>query len=183
MGFPATVFSRFSRSCRQPRALLRIPVPVLLRPIFDLVLSAMAAASPLTTDSVSPPVEPAAISAPAPDAQAVECIAKVIMHEAAYEPWDGRVAVAQVIRHRVSDGRFGADPCDVARQRGQFFDVDAFRPARDSAAWGEAVRIATAALTTDGEEVAPGALFFHAAYSPMPGHAPVTRIGGHVFYR
>ena len=105
------------------------------------------------------------------------------MHEAAYEPWDGRVAVAQVIRHRMADGRFAADPCGVARQRGQFFDVDAFQPPRDSAAWGQAVQIATATLTGGGDEVAPGALFFHASYAPMRGRVQIARIGGHVFYR
>ena len=157
-------------------------MPLLLRPIFDLVLSAMAATAPLADAPAAPLVEPA-IAAPAADPAAVECIAKVIMHEAAYEPWAGRVAVAQVIRHRVADGRFGADPCGVARQRGQFFDVDAFQPARTSAAWGQAVQIATAALTVANDEQAPGALFFHAAASPMRGRVAVARIGGHVFYR
>ncbi|WP_419808627.1 cell wall hydrolase [Sphingomonas sp.] len=118
-----------------------------------------------------------------PDARQVECIAKIIMHEAAYEPRSGRVAVAQVVRTRIRSGRFAADACGVARQRGQFFDVDAFRPSRDGTAWADAVAIAAETLRGDGEEVVPGALFFHAAYSPMPGRVRVGQIGGHVFYR
>ncbi|WP_425230867.1 cell wall hydrolase [Sphingomonas sp.] len=146
-----------------------LPVPQLALPV-----QIVAPAAPL----------PEAQADPAPDANEIECVAKIIMHEAAYEPRAGRVAVAQVVRARVRSGRFAPSACGVARQRGQFFDVDAFRPARSSAAWSEAVAIATQTLSeADGEEQAPGALFFHAAYSPMPGHTRVTQIGGHVFYR
>ena len=137
--------------------------------------------------------EPAALSAPLPapatttanadvDQRHVECIAKVIMHEAAYEPRTGRIAVAQVIRARIRSGRFAADACAVTRQRGQFFNVDAFSPPRGTA-WNEAVAIAADTLRGEGDDVVPGALYFHASYSPMPGHARVGQIGGHVFYR
>jgi spore germination cell wall hydrolase CwlJ-like protein len=118
-----------------------------------------------------------------PDRQQVECVAKVIIHEAGGESRRGQIAVAQVIRSRVKDGRFGADPCSVIRQRGQFFDVDAYNPSHNDQRWSDAVEIATATLTTDGDEVAPGALFFHAARSSMPNRVRVAQIGGHVFYR
>lgn len=141
--------------------------------------------TPTQTDIVAQPapvVEAAAIAAPSVDQRHVSCIAKVIMHEAAYEPRAGRVAVAQVIRARIRDGRFARDACGVARQRGQFFNVDAFDPPKN-AAWHEAVEIAAHTLSGGGEDVVPGALYFHAHYSPMPGHARVGQIGGHVFYR
>ena len=129
---------------------------------------------------------PVAVEAPpaaaTPDPRHIACVAKIILHEAAYEPRPGRVAVAQVIRARIRSGRFAADACAVARQRGQFFNVDAFDPPKN-AAWADAVAIAAQTLEGQGDDVVPGALFFHASYSPMPGHARVGQIGGHVFYR
>ena len=156
-------------------------------------MASVALASSSTAGSAqtpTPAVTPADLPSPdatqptatAVDQRHVECIAKIIMHEAAYEPRSGRVAVAQVIRARIRDGRFAANACDVARQRGQFFNVDAFNPPR-GAAWDDAVEIATDTLNGAGADVAPGALYFHASYSPMPGHQRVGQIGGHVFYR
>ncbi|WP_174292597.1 cell wall hydrolase [Sphingomonas bacterium] len=131
----------------------------------------------------APDLTPQVAAAPTPDLRQVECIAKIIMHEAANEPRIGRVAVAQVIRTRIKSGRFAADACAVAKQHGQFFDVDAFEPQRSTDGWSDAVAIATDTLNGGGDEVAPGALFFHAAYSPMAGRVRVAQIGGHVFYR
>lgn len=128
-------------------------------------------------------VELSQVDAPRVDARQVECVAKIILHEAATEPREGRVAVAQVIRTRMRDRRFAPTACAVAKQRGQFFDVDAFNPSRSTDRWQDAVAIATHTLSGGGDDVAPGALFFHAAYSPMPGRQRVTQIGGHVFYR
>ena len=129
------------------------------------------------------PPQAAASDDGAPDARHVECVAKIIMHEAAYEPRSGRIAVAQVVRARIRDGRFARDACAVARQRGQFFNVDAFRPSRSTPEWADAVAIAAETLRGQTEDVVPGALFFHAAYAPMSGRKRVGRIGGHVFYR
>ena len=139
-------------------------------------------ASPQAVEMVEPAPAEAIATVTAPDRQHVECVAKIIMHEAADEPRPGRVAVAQVIRARIRDGRFASDACGVARQRGQFFNVDAFDPPRN-AAWEEAVAIATDTLQGAGPDVVPGALYFHASYSPMRGRARVGQIGGHVFYR
>jgi N-acetylmuramoyl-L-alanine amidase len=139
----------------------------------------------LETTEVIPAVveaDTAELAVAAPDPAHVECIAKVIMHEAAYEPRVGRVAVAQVIRQRVRAG-YAADPCAAVRARGQFFDIDAFQPARGTTAWAEAVAVATETLNDEHPEAAPGALFFHAAHAPMPRRTRVAQIGGHVFYR
>lgn len=137
--------------------------------------------APAPVATAAPLAEPPAVKPPV-DRRQAECVAKIILHEAAYEPRAGRVAVAQVVHARTKDGRFAADACAVARQRGQFFDIDAFNPARD-AQWDDAVGIAADVLTGEADPVAPGALFFHASYSPMPGRQRVTQIGGHVFYR
>ena len=117
-----------------------------------------------------------------PEAAQVECVAKVILHEAANQPRNGQVAVAQVIRTRMKVGRFGTDACAVVRQRGQFFDVGAYNPSRSSATWTAAVAIAAATLAGEGEELVPGALFFHGVASPM-NRVRVAQIADHVFYR
>ena len=138
---------------------------------------------PIPTTTMSP-VAPATApdTAPRPDLRQVECIAKVIIHEAGNQPLQGRVAVAQVIRNRIKAG-FGGDACAVVKQHGQFFDVDAYDPPRVGTGWAEATAIAARTLDGAGDEVAPGALFFHAAYSAMPARVRVAQIGDHIFYR
>ncbi|WP_168555755.1 cell wall hydrolase [Novosphingobium sp. SG720] len=131
----------------------------------------------------SPLVDNQATLQPTADPRQVECMAKVIVHEAGNQPRRGRAAVAQVIRARTRDARFATEPCAVVRQPGQFFNVDAYNPPRDTDQWREAVAIATQVLNGQAEDPVPGALFFHAASSPMKGRTKVGRIEGHVFYR
>ena len=135
---------------------------------------------------VQPVVEPA--GAPAePDAAAVECMAKVVIHEAANQPYDGKVAVAQTLVNRLAAGRFGNSICDVAGQRGQFFNLAAFNPARDGQRWAQAVEVARAVLSGAEDAVAPGAMFFRAAYAPAStffrSRQRVASVGAHIFYR
>ena len=145
-------------------------------------LAIVAAPAPVATLGASDPA-PASSDASAPDPAAVECVAKVIVHEAGNQPRVGQVAVAQVIRTRLKAGRFGDDACAVVNQRGQFFPTHAYHPARDDARWSNAVAIAASTLAGEGEEVAPGALFFHTVAAPMPSRVRVAQIADHVFYR
>ena len=119
----------------------------------------------------------------ATDAREVECMAKVIVHEAGNQPYRGQMAVAQVIRTRMKKGGFGDSACAVVKQRGQFFDVDAYQPARTGRRWNTAVEIATDTLQGEGDEVVPGALFFHSAGASMPTRTRVAQIADHTFYR
>lgn len=142
------------------------------------------AESPADAAAAAPASLQSAIDAPSTVDQAqVECMAKVIIHEAGNQPRLGRAAVAQVIRARTQDPRFATKPCAVVRQPGQFFNVDAYNPPRDTDQWREAVAIATQVLNGEGDNPVPGALFFHTASSPMKGRTKVGRIEGHVFYR
>ena len=132
-----------------------------------------------------PGAAPAALpdSTPSPGQRDIECVAKVIVHEAGNQSRRGQTAVAQVIRTRMRTHGGQLSACAVVRQRGQFFAVDAYQPAHSSARWAQAVDIAAATLRGEGEDIVPGALFFHAASAPMPGHVRIARIEGHVFYR
>jgi len=120
---------------------------------------------------------------PDPDRREVECMAKVIVHEAGNQPYRGQMAVAQVIRTRMKKGGFGNSACAVVKQRGQFFDVDAYEPSRTGRRWNTAVEIATDTLQGEGDEVVPGALFFHSAGASMPTRTRVAQIADHTFYR
>jgi N-acetylmuramoyl-L-alanine amidase len=158
--------------------------------------------APQSTPAQSSPV-PVTFAAPAPVVQAlpeaepalsdnetasldkreVECVAKVVVHEAGNQPHRGQVAVAQVIRARMNSGRFADSACGVVKQRGQFFNVDAYNPPRNNGRWDTAVDIAKRTLSGKGEDVAPGALFFHSAGASMPKRTRVTQIADHTFYR
>jgi len=121
------------------------------------------------------------------DAASVECMAKVVMHEAANQPREGKVAVAQTLVNRLKAGRFGDSICAVANQKGQFFHIASFRPRRDSNGWQEAVEVAHDVLAGNADPVAPGAMYFRASYARTNAffrtRERVAAVGAHVFYR
>lgn len=112
----------------------------------------------------------------------VECVAKVIVHEAANQPRRGQIAVAQVIRTRMKASDTDS-ACDVIARPGQFFNVNTYKPSRKTPQWRNAMEIAKATLRGEGAEVVPGAMFFHTAGYPMRGRQRLAQIEGHVFYR
>lgn len=140
------------------------------------VVQALPEPEPAPTDSTD--TETASL-----DKQEVECVAKVVVHEAGNQPHRGQIAVAQVIRARMKSGRFADSACGVVKQRGQFFNVDAYNPPRDNGRWSTAVDIAKRTLSGKDADVAPGALFFHSAGASMPKRTRVAQIADHTFYR
>jgi N-acetylmuramoyl-L-alanine amidase len=115
----------------------------------------------------------------------LECLAKVVLHEAGNQSRTGQVAVAEVVMNRLQDprGRFGRTICGVVLQRGQFFNVQAYNARRDPR-WRTAVEVARAVRDGQHEEVTNGGLFFRTAYGAgFPGRTRVATIGAHAFYR
>ena len=53
----------------------------------------------------------------------LDCLTKNIYWEAATEPFEGKVAVAQVTMNRVDSGRFGNDVCGVVYQKTNYFEI------------------------------------------------------------
>lgn len=156
----------------------------------------VAAIAPADSKPAVVQAQPAALTSDAPqvadqiDAAALECMAKVVHHEARNQPRRGQIAVAQTLVNRMkAGGRFGETVCEVASQRGQFFDITAYRPNHDSDTWANAVDVSRAVLR--GEEdaggAAPGAVYFRAAYRPAStffrSRQRVGAIGDHIFYR
>ena len=117
----------------------------------------------------------------------LECLVKVVHHEAGNQSRRGQLAVAQLIMNRIQSGRFAATICGVANQPGQFFHTSSYNPPRGSAGWASAVEVARAARDGTAEAVAPGALFFHAAYAAsgnfFRSRQRIASLGGNVFYR
>ncbi|ATE63735.1 cell wall hydrolase [Rhizorhabdus dicambivorans] len=117
----------------------------------------------------------------------LECMAKVVHHEASNQPRSGQLAVAQLIMNRVGQDRFGESVCEVVNQRGQFFQTASYNPKRTTDRWATAVEVSRQAMAGAGDQVVPGAVFYHAAsHSPnrfFRTRQRISMVGDHVFYR
>ena len=140
-----------------------------------------------STDRPAERAKPAAPSLTELDPE-LECVAKVVHHEAANQSRVGQLAVAQIIVNRArTGGRFPTTLCDVANQPGQFFNVTGYNPRRDTRQWRTAVEVADEAIKGSSDDVTNGAYYYHAT-----GQAPnrffqsrrrVLTLGDHIFYR
>lgn len=144
----------------------------------------------------SPPADPAVLDLPAAepeqaesddiDETLVDCMAKVVHHEAANQPHEGQVAVAHVMMNRVRAG-FAEDVCAVARQPRQFFNIDRYQPNRESKRWEKAVAVARAVLAGDEPDTSQGALYYHANWAQpdrfFRTRTRLLRLEDHDFYR
>ncbi|WP_235513527.1 cell wall hydrolase [Sphingomonas sp. Leaf11] len=160
------------------------PAPIAPAPV--TFASPTPVVQPLPTENAAveaAPTETADADVANLDKSEVECVAKVVVHEAGNQPHKGQQAVAQVIRARMKSGRFASSACGVVKQRGQFFNVDAYDPPRNNGRWNTAVDIAKRTLAGKDEDVAPGALFFHSAGASFPKRTRVAQIADHTFYR
>jgi N-acetylmuramoyl-L-alanine amidase len=117
----------------------------------------------------------------------LECMAKVVRHEAANQSRKGQRAVAEIILNRVRSGRFADTVCGVVNQPGQFFDIASYHPSRSTKQWRTAVEVSREVLAGEGEDVAKGAFFYHAAYQAptrfFRGRQQILALEDHVFYR
>ena len=127
-------------------------------------------------------------------APADRCLAQAIYFEARGEPFEGRMAVAQVIQTRIADPRYPNDVCAVVfqnagrRHRCQFSfacDGKSDRPP-PSPAWNSAARLARLVNTGYLRDLTGGATHYHADYVKPDWTreaAPTATIGRHRFYR
>jgi spore germination cell wall hydrolase CwlJ-like protein len=128
--------------------------------------------------------------------QQLDCLALNIYREAGYEPFEGKVAVAQVTMNRVKDGRFGKDVCGVVYQKNVVMEkvVCQFSWACDSVhksrpvnkeAYNESYAVAKKVLLEGFKlDVLKDALYYHATYvNPRWPLDKIGQIGQHIFYR
>lgn len=127
----------------------------------------------------------------------LECLAKNVYYEARGEPYEGRVAVAQVTLNRSRSGRFPADVCEVVYQKTQGPDDTVIC----QFSWWCMPHLKSQPISLDdyrasykiaidvllhGEELPnlKQALFFHSHYiNPRWNREKIAQIGQHIFYK
>lgn len=121
------------------------------------------------------------------------CLAQAIYFEARGEPFEGQLAVAQVVMNRVNDRRYPDTICGVVfqgehrRHRCQFsFACDGKSDrARNRAVWHQAQKLAAMVISLDLNDVTGNATHYHADYvtPKWSRRLPLTKtIGRHRFY-
>jgi len=125
----------------------------------------------------------------------LDCLTRNIYWEAANEPFEGKVGVAQVTLNRVKSGKFASTVCGVVYQKNTFYQkvVCQFSWYCEN---NHKIRPVHAALWKESEEVAKkvllekfrlpsleNALFYHADYVSPGWKLPrIEKIGNHIFY-
>jgi spore germination cell wall hydrolase CwlJ-like protein len=125
----------------------------------------------------------------------LNCLARNIYHEAGGEPFEGKVAVAQVTINRAESGQFPSDICQVVHQKNIVYEkvLCQFSWYCNSASVNKPMN---GPIYTESMEVAKkvllegfrlpsikNALYFHSDYvNPKWGKQPVAKIGRHIFY-
>lgn len=126
----------------------------------------------------------------------LDCLAINIYREAGYEPFEGKVAVAQVTMNRVASGKFGNDVCGVVYQKSIIMEkvvcqfswacdqVHKNRPINKEA-YNESYAVAKKVLLENFRlDLLKDALYYHATYvNPRWPLEKIGKIGQHVFYK
>jgi spore germination cell wall hydrolase CwlJ-like protein len=124
------------------------------------------------------------------------CLARNIYYEAGGEPFEGKVAVAQVTLNRANNSQFPSDICEVIYQKNKVYEkvICQFswvcnRPSglkpNNSPVWEESMSVAKKVLL-EGFRLPSltNALYFHADYiNPGWNRKQVAKIGRHIFYQ
>lgn len=126
----------------------------------------------------------------------LDCLTRNVYWEAASEPFEGKVGVAQVTLNRVESGQFANSVCGVVHQKNVFYAkvVCQFSWYCESTHQVKAVR---KDLWRESEEVAKrvllenfrlpslkNALYYHADYvNPNWNKIRIDKIGRHIFYK
>lgn len=130
------------------------------------------------------------------------CMAKSIYFEAGSEPYEGKMAVAQVIMNRVGSSSFPKTVCGVVHQsttkvvekktvkmcQFSWFCEPKKIIHYESDNWQQSVKVAKVFLTNEisYDRFTDTVLFFHEKHLPFNWKARYTKvatIGNHIFYR
>ena len=138
---------------------------------------------------------PAGYASTAEKIRQLDCLTRNIYWEAASEPFEGKVAVAQVTLNRLESGRFGDSVCAVVNQKSVIYEklicqfswvcesTHRTRPVHKPL-WRESEEVAKKVLLENFR--LPGlknALYYHADYvSPNWKKPRIDKIGRHIFY-
>jgi len=125
----------------------------------------------------------------------LDCLARNIYFESASEPFEGKVAVAQVTLNRVQSGKFASSVCGVVYQKSVIYEKiicqfswycesPSTLKVRSPALYDESMKVAKKVLLEnfrlDGLQ---NAMFYHADYvHPNWKKRKIVQIGRHIFY-
>jgi len=113
------------------------------------------------------------------------CLALNIYYEARSEPFEGQIAVTQVVLNRVEDKRWPNTPCGVITQRGQFSWYTQGQnhfPLPDTKSWIKATRLATLILEYNYIDITDGAVYYHVETEDC-NHKYFIKHGNHIFLK
>ena len=128
--------------------------------------------------------------------QQLDCLARNIYHEAGGEPFEGKVAVAQVTINRAESGQFPSDICQVVYQKNVVYEKvlcqfswycagpSAKKP-MNGPIYTESMEVAKKVLL-EGFRLpsVKDALYFHGDYiNPGWKRERVAKVGRHIFYK
>jgi len=138
---------------------------------------------------------PAGYVSAAENIKQLDCLTRNIYWEAASEPFEGKVGVAQVTLNRVESGKFAPTVCGVVYQKNVFYEkvvcqfswfcetTHKIRPIHKPL-WKESEEVAKKVLL-EGFRLPSleNALFYHADYVSPGWKLPrIEKIGRHIFY-
>jgi spore germination cell wall hydrolase CwlJ-like protein len=126
----------------------------------------------------------------------LDCLARNIYHEAGGEPFEGKVAVAQVTLNRVESGQFPSDVCKVVYQKNVVYEKvlcqfswyceqASLKKPMNGPVYIESMEVAKKVLL-EGFRLpsVKDALYFHGDYiNPGWKRERVAKIGRHIFYK
>ena len=126
----------------------------------------------------------------------LDCLARNIYYEAGYEPFEGKVAVAQVTINRAESGDFPSDICRVVYQKNIVYEkvlcqfswyceTATMRKPMNGPVYTESMEVAKKVLL-EGFRLPSikDALYFHGDYiNPGWKRERVAKIGRHIFYK
>lgn len=124
------------------------------------------------------------------------CLAQNIYYEAGSEPFEGKVAIAQVVMNRAQSGKFPPDLCEVVYQKNTimgkiicqfswYCESSGHITARNKENYDESMIAAKKVLLEDYKlPDLDDALYFHADnIDPHWGKPKIVKIGHHIFYK
>lgn len=126
----------------------------------------------------------------------IQCLTQNIYWEAASEPFEGKVAVAQVTLNRMNSGKFPGTVCGVVQQRNIFYDkvvcqfswfcetthkTKTVHPRLYEESEAVAKKVLLEGFRLDSLKEA---LYYHADYvNPKWNKERIGKVGQHIFYK
>jgi len=125
----------------------------------------------------------------------LDCLTRNIYWEAASEPFEGKVGVAQVTMNRVNSGKFASTVCGVVHQKNVIYEkvicqfswycenTSKVKPVHQPL-WRESEEVAKKVLLENFRLPSlKNALYYHADYvNPGWKNPKIEKIGRHIFY-